>query len=134
MAYLLVVDDDPDFASSVAAVCENLGHEVLTVHATQHAVTELEKRRPDGILLDVIFPEDPSAGFQLARDIRRRFGTIPILMLTAVNQQFPLGFSDKDIDDKWLPITDFLEKPVDFAVLRDKITQLLARKTEVSAG
>ena len=98
MAYLLIVDDDPDFASSVATVCQSLGHEVLTAPHHQRALAKLEQRRPDGILLDVIFPEDPSGGFQLAREIRRRSGTIPISMLTAVNQQFPLGFSDKDID------------------------------------
>jgi CheY-like chemotaxis protein len=134
MAYLLIVDDDPDFASSVAAVCENLGHEVLTVHSTQGVLSQIEQRRPDGILLDVIFPEDPSAGFRLAREISRRFKGIPILLLTAVNQQFPLGFSDKDIDPKWLPVTDFLEKPVDFALLREKITRLIAHTTEMSAS
>src|ERR1044072_7264350 len=107
MAYLLVIDDDPDFASSVATVCESLGHEVLTIHSTKQALAQIEQRRPDGILLDVIFPEDPSGAFQLAREIARRFGKLPILMLTAVNQQFPLGFSDKDIDAKWLPVAEF---------------------------
>ncbi len=131
MAYLLVVDDDPDFAASVATVCQSLGHEVLTVHSTKDALARIEQRRPDGILLDVIFPEDPSAGFQLAREICRRYGKLPILMLTAVNQQFPLGFSDKDIDSKWLPVIDFLEKPVDFAVLREKITSLFTPNAKV---
>ena len=134
MAYLLVVDDDPDFAGSVAAVCESLGHEVITANTTHDALARIEQRRPDGVVLDVMFPEDPSGGFQLAREIRRRFGALPILMLTAVNQQFPLGFSDKDIDNKWLPVSDFLEKPVDFAVLREKVTQLLARASNVAAG
>ncbi len=134
MAYLLIVDDDPDFAGSVATVCESLGHEVVPVHTTKQALSSIEQRRPDGILLDVIFPEDPSGGFQLAREICRRFGKIPILMLTAVNQQFPLGFSDKDIDDKWLPVTDFLEKPIDFAVLREKITGLFPTKSAIAAG
>jgi CheY-like chemotaxis protein len=134
MAYLLVVDDDPDFASSVAAVCEGLGHEVLISNTTTDALARIEQRRPDGIVLDVMFPEDASGGFHLARDIRRRFGSVPILMLTAVNQQFPLGFSDKDIDNKWLPVSDFLEKPVDFAVLREKVTQLLAHANHVAAG
>jgi DNA-binding response OmpR family regulator len=129
MAYLLIVDDDPDFASSVATVCESLGHEVATLHTPDAAIPSVEQRRPDGILLDVMFPEDPGAGFQLARELRRQHGSIPILMLTAVNQQFPLGFSNKDIDAKWLPVTDFVEKPVDFAVLRDKITGLLARSS-----
>ena len=126
MPYLLIVDDDPDFASSVATVCEALGHEVATVHTTLEALERVAQRRPDGLLLDVMFPEDPTAGFELAREIRRQHGNLPILMLTAVNQQFPLGFSDKDIDPKWLPVTDFVEKPVDFELLRQKITRLLA--------
>jgi two-component system, NtrC family, nitrogen regulation response regulator NtrX len=130
MAYLLIVDDDPDFASSVATVCQSLGHEVLTLHTIQQARAALEQRRPDGIVLDVMFPEDPGAGFALAREIRRRLPSMPILMLTAVNQQFPLGFSNKDISEKWLPVTDFLEKPVDFGLLRDKITRLFVHQAE----
>ena len=51
-------------------------------------------------------------------------------MLTAVNQQFPLGFSNKDIDPNWLPVTDFVEKPVDFDLLRQKITRLLSGTPE----
>jgi len=126
MSYLLIVDDDPDFASSVATVCEALGHEVATVHTTSEALERVAQRRPDGLLLDVMFPEDPTAGFELAREIRRRHGNLRILMLTAVNQQFPLGFSNKDIDPKWLPVVDFVEKPVDFNLLRQKISRLLS--------
>ena len=130
MAYLLIVDDDPDFASSVATVCQSAGHQTETVHTLSKALAQIKERRPDGILLDVMFPEDPSGGFQLAREIRRSYGAIPILMLTAVNQQFPLGFSNKDIDSKWLPVTDFVEKPVDFGLLREKIAQLLSPQTQ----
>lgn len=133
MPYLLIVDDDPDFASSVATVCESLGHEVATVHTTAEALDRVAQRRPDGLLLDVMFPEDPTAGFELARELRRRHGELPILMLTAVNQQFPLGFSNKDIDAKWLPVTEFVEKPVDFELLRQKITRLLSGNPEGSA-
>jgi len=130
MSYLLIVDDDPDFASSVATVCEALGHEVATVHTTSEALERVAQRRPDGLLLDVMFPEDSTAGFELAREIRRRHGNLPILMLTAVNQQFPLGFSNKDIDPKWLPVVEFVEKPVDFDLLRQKITRLLSGTPE----
>jgi CheY-like chemotaxis protein len=125
MAYLLIVDDDPEFASSVATVCQADGHEVVTVHTPADAIASVAQRRPDGILLDVMFPEDPTAGFQVAREVRRKFGQIPILLLTAVNQEFPLGFSHKDYDENWLPCADFVEKPVDFAVLREKVSRLL---------
>jgi CheY-like chemotaxis protein len=78
--------------------------------------------------LDVMFPEDASAGFALARTMRHekeKLKNIPILMLTAINTKFPLGFGPKDIDDSWMPVTDFLEKPVDFDVLKDKVAKLL---------
>jgi hypothetical protein len=48
-------------------------------------------------------------------------------MLTAVNAKFPLGFGSRDIDDNWLPVSDFLEKPMDFDVLRGKVDALLLK-------
>ncbi len=127
MAYLLIVDDDEDFADAVATVCRAEGHEVDVVHDAGEAESQIARRLPDVLILDVMFPENPSGGFELARFIRKRWGEIPILMLTAVNQQFPLGFSGKDIDPRWLPIHDFVEKPVDFEILKTKIHDLLPR-------
>jgi len=127
MAYLLIIDDDADFAEAMSTVCRSVGHEVATVHTPGEAVERVAQRRPDGVLLDVMFPEDPSGGFKLARELRRRFGALPVLLLTAVNQKFPLGFSSKDIDPDWLPIWGFVEKPVDFGILLEKITAMLAQ-------
>jgi hypothetical protein len=33
--------------------------------------------------------------------------------------------AQRDIDDTWLPVADFVEKPVDFDVLRNKVSALL---------
>ena len=130
MAYLLIVDDDEDFASAAAHVLRAAGHEVATELDTRSAVRSVEKREPDVAILDVMFPEDASAGFALARSLRQRtdaLRNIPILMLTAVNEKFPLGFGAQDIDDDWLPVSDFLEKPVDLRLLPQRIEALLAR-------
>ena len=86
----------------------------------EKAIDRIQERRPDAIVLDVMFPENDTAGFELARAIRRMFGELPILLLTAVNQSFPLGFSSTDLDPTWLPAVAFLEKPVDFALLCEK--------------
>jgi CheY-like chemotaxis protein len=84
---------------------------------------------PDLIILDVIFPEDPQAGFVAARELRRheKIGKIPVLMLSAVNQQSKMsfGFSDKDISDDFMPVNAFIEKPVEPKILLSKIKQLL---------
>ncbi len=88
------------------------------------------KRRPDLVILDVMFPENSCAGFELARKMRHyndKLKDIPVLMLTAVNSEIPFGFSSKDIDEYWLPVTDFLEKPIDFDILSSKVLDILSK-------
>jgi response regulator RpfG family c-di-GMP phosphodiesterase len=75
-----------------------------------------------------MFPENSYAGFELARTMHQQnkdLKEVPILMLTAVNARFPLGFSSEDIDETWMPVTEFLEKPVDLGALREKVADLL---------
>ena len=126
MAYVLIVDDDEDFSSAVAAVLRDAGHETAVLGEPDGVMASLKKRLPDAVVLDVMFPEDPVAGFDLGRAVRRAYRELPILMLTAVSQQFPLGFNRTDNLPSWLPVTEFLEKPVDFRVLREKIAGLLS--------
>jgi CheY-like chemotaxis protein len=128
MPYLMIVDDDEDFASTTATVLRKEGYDVQVELDIDSAVKSMESKPPDLAILDVMFPEDASAGFELARTMRHESGklkNIPILMLTAINTKFPLGFGSKDIDEDWMPVTEFLEKPVDFDVLREKVAKLL---------
>jgi len=125
----MIVDDDEDFASTTATVLRKEGYDVQVELDIDSAVKSMESKPPDLAILDVMFPEDASAGFELARTMRHESGklkNIPILMLTAINTKFPLGFGSKDIDEDWMPITEFMEKPVDFDVLREKVAKLLS--------
>ncbi len=129
MAYLLIVDDDEDFAEASAIVLRSDGHEVKIELDIKSGEKSLQERYPDLLILDVMFPESSSAGFDLARKMRlsgEKLSDIPILMLTAVNTEFPLGFGSLDIGNGWLPVENFLEKPVDFDLLKKKVFEMLS--------
>ena len=133
MAYLMMIDDDEDFALSTAAVLESEGHEVKIELKPREAMASMVERTPDLMIVDVMFPEDASAGFTLSRKIRtlsEELKRVPILMLTGMNARFPLGFGTQDMDDDWLPVQAFLEKPVDHDVLVKRVEEVLAEAAE----
>ena len=125
MAYLMIVDDDLDFAGALGTFLESQGYEVVVEPDPQKASGRIEQRRPDAVILDVMFPESDTAGFELARSLREAFGPLPVLMLTSINHRFPLGFGARDADSPALPAVDFLGKPVDFHQLAVKVANIL---------
>ena len=131
MAYILIVDDDEDLANAMVMILQNAGYETGIQLDTDKALTSMEERRPDLLVLDVMFPQGNTDGFTLARKMRHhneKLKGIPIIMLTAVNQEYSgLRFGEQDIDDEWLPVTEFLDKPVDPFVLRDKVSAILKK-------
>jgi two-component system OmpR family response regulator len=130
MSYILVIDDDPDLANASATVLAADGYETAIQLDIEEAKKAIEARRPDLVLLDVMFPGNASGGFDLARWIAQKSvngNRIPVLMLSAINQKIPLGFSNQDIDAEWMPVSEFLEKPVDFDALKSKVKAILSR-------
>ena len=127
MAKIKIIDDDREAAENMAALLKKAGHTTGVRDETDGAIEDLLADKPDLVILDVMFPENPAGGFDLARKIRqkRELKDLPVILLTAVNQEFPMNFSAKDIDPAWMPVQDFLDKPVKFPDLLAKVNQLL---------
>jgi CheY-like chemotaxis protein len=129
MANILLIDDDPDIVDSLTMILEGNGHQVSVKGDTDDIVEGVMKVNPDIIILDIMFPEDPQAGFTAARELEKneKVRDIPVLLLSAVNQRsnMSFGFSDADISDDFMPVEAFIEKPVEPAVLLAKIGELL---------
>ena len=129
MARIMIIDDDIELAVNTAALIGKAGHETSMLHTTVDAVRKVVENKPDLLILDVMFPDNPVAGFDLARQIRRTKAVkdLPIILLTGINQDFPMDFSSHDIDPVWMPVQDFMEKPVKIPVLLEKIIRLIQK-------
>ena len=128
MKRIYLVDDDLDLVESMTMILEAKGYAVGSQNDEVDIVANIRAFNADLIILDVMFPDDDSAGFKISRVLRQepRVKTTPIIMLSAVNEEgdFPGKFTNKDIDDAFLPITFFMDKPVNYDKLVAKIEEL----------
>ncbi len=126
---ILMVDDDADFLAATRIVLEKSGFGVETCMSAKECLAKLKSTRPDLIILDVMMESDHS-GFDLCRELKREPDTkeIPILMLTAVDQKYPLNFASAAGDESWLPVEDFIDKPVEAHVLVQQVKKILKIK------
>lgn len=129
MKKIYIIDDDRDIVESMSMVLKANGYEVSAQYNDENVVENVLKYNPDLIILDVMFPENNSAGFEIAREIKRnsKLTNIPIIMLSAVNEKgtYVGRLSSQDIDESWLPVTLFLDKPVQPKELLQKVKSVL---------
>ena len=126
---ILIVDDDPDIALATRLSLEAVGYEVVEARSSSEGLAQVKACHPDLIILDIMM-ETTTAGFQMALKLRSSEPTseyavyrdIPIIMVTSVHSTTPVRFGP---DEDYLPIEEFLDKPVDPDVLITKIARLL---------
>ena len=76
---VLVVDDNRDFANTLAALLETFGHEVRTVYDGRSAVAVAAEYRPEVLLLDIGLPE--MNGYEVAREVRQAPGLAQVTLV-----------------------------------------------------
>jgi two-component system alkaline phosphatase synthesis response regulator PhoP len=126
MAKILLVDDDPDFVEVTRLILEKNGYEVTTAASGKEGWEKAQSEQPDLILLDVMM-ETPDEGFQLAYKFRKdpELKSKPIIIITAVGKVTRFKF-DKEKDEEFLPVEEYIEKPVKPEVLLEKISKALS--------
>src|SRR4030067_2676418 len=89
MKKVYVIDDDRDIVESISLVLKSNGYDVSAQYVDENVLENLSGYNPDVIILDVMFPENNSAGFEIARKIKKdeKLSHIPIIMLSAVNER-----------------------------------------------
>lgn len=123
---ILIIDDDPDITGAMTVVLETGNYAVTTTSNSTDAEVAIASSTPDLIILDVMM-DSPREGFLFSRKIKDNPETkdIPILMITSVKEKVGIDFKSEAGDDSWLPVQEFLDKPVQPDVLLAKVAELL---------
>ena len=123
---ILIVDDDPDITEVMKLVLENEGYNVEGAVDSTSGLESVKNYKPDLIILDVMM-NSSREGFIFSRELRNteECKNIPILMVTAVKEKTGIDFKEVAGDDTWLPVDEFLDKPIKPDVLVTKVRELL---------
>ncbi|HUF70956.1 MAG TPA: sigma-54 dependent transcriptional regulator [Longimicrobiales bacterium] len=117
---ILLVDDDRTFRLSTSELLRQDGYEVQSVASGAEAVDALKASRFDIMLLDLRMPGIDGTGLVTA--LREWGDGIPVLMISG------FGTVDAAVHALHAGADDFLTKPVEPAVLSDRVARLLERR------
>ncbi|MCU0537969.1 MAG: response regulator [Hydrococcus sp. Prado102] len=117
---ILVVDDDRATRMLLKLAMEEEGYRVLEAKDGEQCLAAFTRWQPDIVLLDAIMPE--MDGFTCCERLRELPGSenTPILIITALD--------DQDSIDRAFGAgaTDYITKPIYWAVLAQRVKRLLA--------
>lgn len=119
MFHILVCDDDKHTRMLLEAVLEDAGYVVTTAADGLEALSVLEEKKIDLVVLDVMMPK--MNGYEFTQTLREQGNTLPVLMVTA--KQMPLDEKKGFIAGT----DDYITKPIDNEKLLLHIKALLRR-------
>jgi diguanylate cyclase (GGDEF)-like protein len=122
---LLVVDDDRSMRLALKNVFKNEDYVIEEAGNGMQAISMCQRNMPDLVLMDAMMPEVD--GFTACERIRSLPGgkDTPVLMITALENE------DSIVRAFASGATDFIPKPIHFAVLKQRVSRLIqANKVE----
>jgi len=116
---ILLVEDEQGLIITLTDRLQSEGYEVVSANDGKKGFELAQNERYDLVILDVMLPK--KNGYDVARDLRQKGITTPILMLTAKGETI-----DKVLGLK-LGADDYLTKPFEVIELLARVEALLRR-------
>jgi len=116
---ILLVDDEPDITTNLAAFLTRSGFDTRTASNGEQALQAIELRSPDLVVMDVLMPR--LDGREALRRLRQSGNWIPVILLTQVGEAFERAMALEEGAD------DYLNKPFDPHELVARIRAVLRR-------
>ena len=124
--HLLVVDDEDNLRSMLAAALQHHGFTVSTAENGRQALEMIPKTKPDLVLLDVMMPD--LDGFEVCRRLRTDGDRTPVLFLTARDA------TEDKVRGLTLGGDDYVQKPFSLDELVARAEAVLRRTGDGSDG
>ncbi|MGD9047501.1 MAG: response regulator [Anaerolineae bacterium] len=124
MAKVLVVDDDPDFVKVTTKVLETAGYEVVSAANGAKALQSMRQEPPDVVLLDIMMSYILD-GLDVSREMAEdpELKDIPVIMVTSLTGVKGSGAFPTD---EYVPVNEWLAKPVDPETMLARVGEALA--------
>ncbi|MCD8796254.1 response regulator transcription factor [Mammaliicoccus sciuri] len=120
---VLVVDDEQSIVTLLKYNIEQAGYQVIVAYDGVQALEKVNEEKPDLVVLDVMLPEKD--GIEVCKTIRSGKNQVPILMLTAKDDEFDrvLGLE--------LGADDYMTKPFSPREVVARVKAILRRVGQV---
>jgi CheY-like chemotaxis protein len=132
---LLIVDDDPDFSGAISSILESAGYDTEITHNPKDGWAALKANKYDLLLLDIRMGRG-AEGVMMARKIRKDHSLreMPVLIIRGMREQIAFLFPGQAIHPGFVPVDELVEKPVEPALLLDRVSALIAASEARLAG
>ncbi len=96
---ILIIDDDEDILETMGALLEYEGFKIHSADSVEKGIEMITEISPAVILLDVMFPEKKTRGFEAAGEIKEKHPDVPIFVITAINREYAFDFTKDEMQD-----------------------------------
>ena len=118
---IVIVEDEPAIRDNYTEMLTRQGYQVNAYTTKRDAENAFRQSIPDLVLLDIGLGDEIEGGFELCRQLRQKSETLPIIFLTARDNDFDT------ISGLRLGADDYLTKDISLPHLSARISALFRR-------
>lgn len=124
---IAIVEDEPDLLSNYREAFQRQGYKVDGFESRASALDAFKTRLPDLAIIDINLGDEVEGGFDLCRELRGLSSTIPIIFLTARDNELDA------ISGLRLGADDYLTKDISLTHLQARVAALFRRVEALQA-
>jgi len=120
--HIVIVEDEPSILANYLSALERQGYNTQGYKQLHQAKKALSLSLPDLVIIDVGLGDEPDGGFELCQFLRTQSDSLPILFLTARDNEFDM------VSGLRLGADDYLSKDISIPHLLARVAALFRRQ------